>query len=101
MALLMSRVNTPDANPYSVSLALCSTPSTSLRLRAGEGQGIEVGGSRLGLHNSGHEGSMIHFFVDLPICEFGHHHDRTEGLLFGNEHVILHISEHSGLHEKT
>lgn len=26
----MSRVNTPDAKPYSVALALCSTLSTSL-----------------------------------------------------------------------
>lgn len=42
-----------------------------------------------------------HYFVDdLPIIEFGHHHDGAEGLLFGNEHVVLHISEHSGLHEE-
>lgn len=32
----MSRVNTPDARPNSVSLALFSTPSMSLKVRRGE-----------------------------------------------------------------
>lgn len=39
--------------------------------------------------------------VDLPIWKFGHHHDGAEGLLFGDEHVVLHVSEHGGLHEET
>lgn len=37
----------------------------------------------------------------LPIFEFGHHHDRAKGLLFGDKHVVLHLSEQSRLHEET
>ena len=32
MTLLMSFVNTPEASPNSVALALCNTPSTSLHV---------------------------------------------------------------------
>ena len=39
--------------------------------------------------------------LDLPIFEFGHHHDGAKGLLFGQEHVVLHVGEQCGLHEKT
>lgn len=38
---------------------------------------------------------------DSPVFKFGHHHNRAKGLLFGNEHVVFHVSEHSRLHEKT
>lgn len=37
----------------------------------------------------------------LPVLKLGHHHHWAEGLLFGNEHVVFHVGEDSGLHEKT
>lgn len=37
----------------------------------------------------------------LPVLKPGHHHHRAEGLLFGDEHVVLHVGEDRGLHEET
>lgn len=39
--------------------------------------------------------------VIVPILEFGDNHHWTKGLFLGNEHVVLYISKHSGLHEKS
>lgn len=38
--------------------------------------------------------------TNIPFLELGHHHDWSKGFFFGNEHVVLHISEHCGLHEE-
>lgn len=35
-----------------------------------------------------------------PVGKPGHHHHRPEGLLFGDEHVVFHVGEDGGLHEK-
>lgn len=39
--------------------------------------------------------------IDLPPFELGNDHDWTKGLLFSYVHVVLHVSEHSGLKEET
>lgn len=97
MALLMSRVNTPEARPYSVSFALRSTSSTSLGF--GErGQRITLASQFIALLQGA---AARHSCDDSPVLELGHHHDRPKGLLFGDEHVVLDISEHGRLHEET
>lgn len=88
----MSRVKTPDASPYSVALALLRTSSTSLRRELQVGKGTKEK-EKLG------EYSNV-FFLTLPALELGDDHDRAEGLLLSDVHVVEDVGEDGGLKEE-
>ena len=88
--LLMSLVNTPEASPNSVALALLNTPSMSLYQHHTHTQLDETTASQSPQKNTSNYS---------PVLEDRDDHDWTKGLLLGNEILVLHICEDSRLHE--
>ena len=126
LTLLRSLVNTPEASPYSVPLALFKTPSTSLQINKSQtlwdhrSWHLESSGhqstlwlttgawhirdecSRHSIRFSGpYVNPWLPMFMYSPIFKFRNNHNWAKWFLLRQKCVVFHISEYSRLKEVT